>query len=161
MNGLGTQPHILCNLVPNFHRITEYDEPERIKLHLQKLNSIQVPSTEEQDNKFTNFPLKLVCPSDKVRAHFPKWHIIYIFCISSFHIKNIRLYLRKQNLIYLPSLMFLIVHQGYSHFLQLQPNHCAISCYHPLTPSPLPKNKLERTIHVSTPQHLKINYCTK
>jgi len=55
MNGLGTQPHKLCNLVPNFRRNVEHDEPARIKLHLQKLNPIQVPSTEEQDNKFINF----------------------------------------------------------------------------------------------------------
>lgn len=54
MNGLGTQPRILCNLVPNFHRIAEHDEPASIKLHLQKLYSIQVPSTKEQYNNFIN-----------------------------------------------------------------------------------------------------------
>lgn len=50
MNGLGIQPHIMCNLVPNFHTTAEHNEPARIKLHLQKLNSTQVPLTEEQDN---------------------------------------------------------------------------------------------------------------
>lgn len=84
MNGQGTQPHILCNLAPNFHRIAGHDEPARIKLHLQKLYSIQVPSTEEQYNNFINFTYASFNPCASKCSKLA--HHIY-FCIFS-HYNN-------------------------------------------------------------------------